>query len=241
LPLDTKPPLYWQWPILGRTPKPACHPGRMGEGGASPSGVLTGRRVVLISLLAHICLALAILRLDPLSSPGAGSDGFAVPVVAAGPAPQSLTAPQGKVPDNMLSPDKPARTQTELMPGSTGDGSSAASSAVGEADYSFRAFAVPVAAANASDPVSYQVLVGSLLERAKHYPESALRRGARGTAKIRFSIDKSCGVASVSVLRSSGQADLDLEGVALVRRASPFPPPPAGTKRSFAIEVAFGD
>jgi periplasmic protein TonB len=80
-----------------------------------------------------------------------------------------------------------------------------------------------------------------LLERAKHYLESALRRGARGTAKIRFSIDKSGGVASVSVLRSSGQADLDLEGVALARRASPFPPPPAGTKRSFAIEVAFGD
>jgi TonB family protein len=94
---------------------------------------------------------------------------------------------------------------------------SAAYSAVGEAAYSFRAFAVPVAAANASDPVS------SLLERAKHYPEGALRRGARGTAKIGFSIDKSGGVASVSVLRSSGQADLDLEGVALVRRASPFP------------------
>jgi periplasmic protein TonB len=141
----------------------------------------------------------------------------------------------------MLSPDKPAQTQSEMMPGSTGHGSSAAYSAVGEAAYSFRAFAVPVAAANASDPVSYQVLVGSLLERAKHYPEGALRRGARGTAKIGFSIDKSGGVASVSVLRSSGQADLDLEGVALVRRASPFPPPPAGTKRSFAIEVAFGD
>jgi TonB family protein len=204
----------------------------MGEGGASPRGVLTGR-VVLISLLAHICLALAIMRLDPLSSPGAGSDGFAVPVVAAGPALQSLTAPQGKVPDNMLSPDKPAQTQSEMMPGSTGHGrqetiklqqlrSSAASSAVGEADYSFRAFAVPVAAANASDPVSYQVLVGSLLERAKHYPESALQRGARGTAKIRLSIDKSGGVARVSVLRSSGQADLDSEDVALVRRHHHF-------------------
>jgi colicin import membrane protein len=52
--------------------------------------------------------------------------------------------------------------------------------------------------------------------------------------------DESGGVASDSLLRSSGEADLDAESVALVRRAAPFPPPPPGAQRSFAIEVAFG-
>jgi outer membrane biosynthesis protein TonB len=87
------------------------------------------------------------------------------------------------------------------------------SSALGDPVYNFRAFVVPVAAANASDPVSYQILVGDLLERAKQYPASALRRGAKGTAKIGFRIDKSGGLETVSLLRSSGQADLDSERV----------------------------
>ncbi|HWX14139.1 MAG TPA: TonB family protein [Methylocella sp.] len=75
----------------------------------------------------------------------------------------------------------------------------------------------------------------------KQYPESAIRRGVKGTATIGFVLDESGGVALVSLLRSSGEADLDSESVALVRRAAPFPPPPPGVKSSFAIELAFGN
>lgn len=53
-------------------------------------------------------------------------------------------------------------------------------------------------------------------------------------------LDSSGRVASLSLLRSSGEADLDAKGLAVVSRAGPFPPPPPGAKRSFAIEVAFG-
>jgi TonB family protein len=106
--------------------------------------------------------------------------------------------------------------------------------------YNFRTFAVPAAAANSSEATNYQFVVGGMLERAKHYPEGAIRRGAKGTARIGFVLDELGGVASVSLLRSSGDADLDSESVALVRRASPFPPPPPEVKRSFVIEVAFG-
>jgi periplasmic protein TonB len=106
--------------------------------------------------------------------------------------------------------------------------------------YHFRTFAVPVTAANSSEAINYQFVVGGMLERAKQYPESAIRRGAKGTSTIEFVLDETGAVASVSLLRSSGEADLDSESVALVRRAAPFPPPPPGVKRSFAIKVAFG-
>jgi TonB family protein len=247
LPSDTKPSLFWERRILGRIPKHARVQAGAGDEGASPPSALTGG-TVLISLLVHIWLILAIMWLDPHSSPFGGMGGFAVPVVAAGPITQDFTSPRGKAPDNVLSPSKPEQVQ-RAGAGQDRKGTieneqlpiSVFFPAFGGAAYNSRAFAVPIAAANASDTVSYQVLVGDLLERAKRYPESALRRAAKGTAKIGFAIDDSGGVARVFLLRSSGQADLDSESVALVRRAAPFPPPPAGAKHSFAIEVAFAD
>jgi periplasmic protein TonB len=105
---------------------------------------------------------------------------------------------------------------------------------------SFRAVAVPLPAANGGEAKSYKVIVLGLLERVKLYPETARQRGAKGIAIIGFVLDKSGRIASVSLLRSSGEADLDAESVALVNRPAPFPPPPPGAQVSFSIEVAFG-
>jgi TonB family protein len=103
----------------------------------------------------------------------------------------------------------------------------------------FRAIAVPLPSESGGEAMSYRFFVGGILERVKHYPESALQRHAKGIATIGFVLDESGGVASVVLLRSSGEADLDAESVALVKRAAPFPPPP-GAQQSFAIDVAFG-
>ena len=105
---------------------------------------------------------------------------------------------------------------------------------------SFRAVAVPLPAATGGEAMSYSFIVGGMLERVKHYPETARQRGAKGIAIIGFVLDESGRIASVSLLRSSGEADLDAESVALVNRAAPFPPPPPGAQDSFAIEVSFG-
>ena len=105
---------------------------------------------------------------------------------------------------------------------------------------SSRAVAVPLPAESGGEAMSYRVIVGGMLERVKHYPETARQRGAKGIATIRFVLDEFGRVASVSLLRSSGEADLDAESVALVNRAAPFPPPPPGAQHSFAIEVSFG-
>jgi TonB family protein len=105
---------------------------------------------------------------------------------------------------------------------------------------SFRAVAMPLVSKTGGEAVSYRFIVGGMLERAKHYPETARQRGAKGIAIIGFVLDESGRITSVSLLRSSGEADLDAESVALVNRAAPFPPPPRGAQDSFAIEVSFG-
>jgi TonB family protein len=105
---------------------------------------------------------------------------------------------------------------------------------------SFRAVAVPLPIANGREAMRYSFIVGGMLERVKHYPETARQRRAKGIAIVGFALDESGQVTSVSLLRSSGAADLDAESVALVNRAAPFPPPPPGAQHSFAIEVAFG-
>jgi colicin import membrane protein len=73
----------------------------------------------------------------------------------------------------------------------------------------------------------------------KRYPESARARGAQGRPSIAFTLDASGHVASVSLTHSSGQPDIDAEAVAMVRRASPFPAPPAGASRSFTATIGF--
>ena len=60
----------------------------------------------------------------------------------------------------------------------------------------------------------------------KRYPSSA--KGASGAATISFAIDRSGRLVSARLVGSSGSPALDAEAVAIVRRSSPFPPPPAG-------------
>lgn len=80
--------------------------------------------------------------------------------------------------------------------------------------------------------------VSAHLARNKRYPADALARGIGGTAVVSFALDGSGTVASVRLVRSSGNASLDRESQDLVRRASPFPPPPQG-KASITVPVNF--
>ena len=63
--------------------------------------------------------------------------------------------------------------------------------------------------------------------------------GGRGIAHVSFSIT-SCGQAArVSVARSSGNARIDRAALAHVKRAAPFPKPPAGARTRFVIPIEF--
>jgi protein TonB len=103
-----------------------------------------------------------------------------------------------------------------------------------------RAVPVPEPVDRGDEPMRYDVAVLGQLERAKQFPKRAALRRARGTAVVGFALDATGRVLVASVLRSSGDRDLDLESLAVIRRAAPFPEPPPGARRQFAVDIAFG-
>jgi periplasmic protein TonB len=68
--------------------------------------------------------------------------------------------------------------------------------------------------------------IGRQLESKKHYPAAARVRREEGDVLIVFRLDRQGRLVSSRIVRSSGSATLDKAGLALVREAQPFPPPP---------------
>jgi periplasmic protein TonB len=99
--------------------------------------------------------------------------------------------------------------------------------------------AVPRAAPSSADSAAYQGAVLAAIAAHKHYPEAALGRAARGVAVVTFTIGGAGQVVSAQLSRSAGDATLDADAVATVRRTSPFPPPPAGAPRRFAATLNY--
>jgi protein TonB len=86
---------------------------------------------------------------------------------------------------------------------------------------------------------NYRGLVAAHLTRNKQYPAEARRNNDQGTASISFTLDGGGRVIAASLSRGSGHASLDEEVQAMVRRASPFPPPPGGRRMSFTVPIIF--
>jgi protein TonB len=74
---------------------------------------------------------------------------------------------------------------------------------------------------------SWQRAVSKHLNRHKRYPQAARRQQLRGSATVRFVIDRSGQVMISEIIKSSGAPVLDEEALATVRRASPLPVPPS--------------
>ena len=86
---------------------------------------------------------------------------------------------------------------------------------------------------------NYRGLVAAHLTRNKQYPANAERNHDQGTASVTFTLDGSGRVTAAHLVRGSGHASLDQEVQAMVRRASPFPPPPGGRPMTFTVPVIF--
>ncbi|MGH6812113.1 MAG: energy transducer TonB [Methylocella sp.] len=228
------------------------HGGRFNEtagNSASQSERRFFAKIVLASLLAHGCLVLVFLFLDAASGLPRQTRKIPVELVTKLPAPYRGPADPIKTSHKEIAREGSPEAGIARIAGGSGPQTlgtkqrlapqSGRALAFDSGPSSFHAVAVPLPTSG-GEAMSYQLIVGAMLERVKHYPESALRRGAKGTATVGFALDESGRLVSVSLLRSSGEADLDAESVAVVKRAAPFPAPPPGAKRSFAIEVAFG-
>lgn len=211
--------------------------------GASISGHSIAK-AALASLLAHGCVLLVFILLDPARNPPARPREIPVELAMEPAASQERPAARIETSDKQDarngSPE--ARTKKIARGGArqTGHAEHRPAPPFDSGPQSFRAVAVPLPAGSGGEAMSYRFIVGGMLERVKKYPKPAIQRGAKGVAIVGFVLDGSGRVESVSLLRPSGEADLDAEGMNLVHRAAPFPPPPPGAQRSFAIEVAFG-
>ncbi len=83
------------------------------------------------------------------------------------------------------------------------------------------------ASAGASQLSDYRAAVLARLAQFKAYPNELREAGVSGRVGLAFTITPSGAVAGVRVASSSGQPGLDSAALEMVRRAAPFPPPPA--------------
>jgi protein TonB len=86
---------------------------------------------------------------------------------------------------------------------------------------------------------NYRGIVAAHLARYKQFPADARGRGDEGDPAVTFTVDGGGRVTSVRLARSAGIASLDQEVQAMIRRASPFPAPPAGHAMTFTVPVSF--
>jgi protein TonB len=113
-----------------------------------------------------------------------------------------------------VNPDKPKQSHTAAPP----------SMQAKQAERS----AAPSAGASSApsvSPASWKSALVAHLNRYKRFPPDA---AGTGTASVAFTITRSGQVLSARLVSSAGDTALDREAVALPRRASPLPAPPAG-------------
>ncbi|NVO14644.1 MAG: TonB family protein [Rhodoplanes sp.] len=83
----------------------------------------------------------------------------------------------------------------------------------------------------------YAALVSAAINRGKHYPAGARRRGARGMVTVSFRVDRTGRVVSHAITQSSGDDALDAAAIHMVTAAA-LPRPP-GELFSGAVVIRF--
>lgn len=94
-----------------------------------------------------------------------------------------------------------------------------------------------------STPREYFDMVQLRIEQFKEYPETAKAMHIEGRVKIRFSIDEQGQLLTVDIARKSRHRHLNQAAVEAIKKASPFPRPPAAlfkrTPLTFNVTVTF--
>jgi protein TonB len=86
----------------------------------------------------------------------------------------------------------------------------------------------------------WQGAISALLERHKRFPADA--RNDRGVAHVTFVLDRAGRLTSSRLVTTSGSLALDREALEMIKRAQPFPPPPAAVSDAgliFTVPVRF--
>ncbi|WP_374306613.1 energy transducer TonB [Methylocella sp.] len=85
---------------------------------------------------------------------------------------------------------------------------------------------------------AYAALVSAEINRRKHYPERAREARREGAARVVFTIGSSGAIIARSIVRSSGDGDLDAAVLQMMSAAHPPPPPGGGFRGSITISFS---
>ena len=80
---------------------------------------------------------------------------------------------------------------------------------------------------SSSEFLSWKIQVYARINQNKVYPPSAQAKNEGGIVHLRFELNRQGELTGSRIIRSSGSTTLDNEALDLLRRAQPFPPPPA--------------
>lgn len=75
----------------------------------------------------------------------------------------------------------------------------------------------------------------------QHRTRVSLPAGEAGSVTIAFNVDGEGNLTGMGVQHSSGFPEVDQAAASAIRRASPFPPPPAGAPHGLIATIDFGD
>ncbi|MFZ5629963.1 MAG: energy transducer TonB [Spirochaetota bacterium] len=75
--------------------------------------------------------------------------------------------------------------------------------------------------------VNYEMLLASRIERQRYYPQRARQLRQEGQPVVRMVIDTMGNITHLAIENTSGVSLLDETALDIVRRAQPFPAPPA--------------
>lgn len=155
--------------------------------------------------------------------------------------PTPLEPQKDKPKENQRKPDKPKKSQKKPQDRTAQNTPTTAAPQAANVQRAATNAALMAGTSSSTSPATWRSVVMALLNRHKRFPPG----GGQGTATVAFTIDRSGRVLSARLVRSSGNAALDAEAVALARRVSPVPPPPPdvgnGGSILLAVPVRFGE
>lgn len=85
----------------------------------------------------------------------------------------------------------------------------------------------------------YLMMVKKKIEEGKQYPSDALKKDEEGEVHLKFTILQDGSVKNISIIKSSGSRILDEASVQLMKRVSPFFPPPGNYSRIIKVPINY--
>lgn len=130
---------------------------------------------------------------------------------------------------------KPAKAKPKAAPKGNAKQNNTKGSATGTQSAKAKTQGTKAGTATASGNAAVSNYPGKVMRKISRV--SRPRSTTRGSVVVAFTIASSGGLSGLSVAKSSGNAKLDQLALGVIRKAAPFPKPPAGARRNFSITI----